>query len=95
MRLRPRVIFELAREPSLPYFRLLRHWRPLSLANRESGQAIVAECSACQALDHCKTAVLNNLGSPPSRSGKSHRVGAIPRAVRSDSMNDTTSGTAP
>jgi len=41
----------------------------------------VAECSACQALDHCKTAVLNSLGSPPSRSGKSHRVGAIPRAV--------------
>jgi hypothetical protein len=48
MRLRPRVIFELAREPSLPYFRLLRHWRPLSWANRASGQTIVAECSACQ-----------------------------------------------
>ena len=41
-------------------------------------------------LDHCKTTVFNRLGSPPSPSRRNHRVGAIPRAVRSDSMNDTT-----
>jgi hypothetical protein len=47
MRLRPRVIRACTRA-ELTVFRLLRHWRPSSWANRESSRTIVAECSACQ-----------------------------------------------
>src|SRR5713226_9352976 len=47
MRFRPRVIRACTRA-ELTVFRLLRHWRPSSWANRESSRTIVAECSACQ-----------------------------------------------
>ena len=47
MRLRSRGIRACTRA-ELTVFRLLRHWRPSSWANRESSRTIVAECSACQ-----------------------------------------------
>ena len=47
MRFRPGVIRACTRA-ELTVFRLLRHWRPSSWANRESSRTIVAECSAYQ-----------------------------------------------
>ena len=47
MRFRPPVIRACTRA-ELTVFRLLRHWRPSSWANRESSRTVVAECSACQ-----------------------------------------------